>query len=208
MERVLILGAGTAGMSAAVAAARTREAARSDADQIEITVLERATERSLPVYNYQGELVRTRLPLADLLRPLAVCSIAARVVSVDLSAGQVSLQANAAPSTLTYDSMVLAPGNDGIRSLALTLPDGVRCDSSGRLPVDAQLQVRGLQGVFAAGAAAAVVPGAPSAAMGRVAGENVMRELLGKPLLRMQNDAWIQHLDFGPWGAHSVPRLN
>jgi NADH dehydrogenase len=98
----------------------------------------------------------------------------------------------------------------GMRASPLTELFAVSCDHLGRLPVDADLRVRGVSDVFAAGDCAALemAPGHPSVMscqhgrpMGRFAGYNVVADLLGAPLLPLAIDWYVTVLDLGPWGA-------
>jgi NADH dehydrogenase len=97
-----------------------------------------------------------------------------------------------------------------MRASPLTAGCGVPTDALGRLPVDADLRVEGLSGVFAAGDSARLVledghttvmscqHGRP---MGRFAGHNAVCDLLGLPLLPLRIDWYTTILDLGPWGA-------
>jgi NADH dehydrogenase len=92
--------------------------------------------------------------------------------------------------------------------LAATLP-GTH-DRFGRVAVDRFLKVEGVTDVFAAGdAAAALVDGEhPSVMscqharpMGRVAGHNVVCDLVGAPPIPLEIGYYVTCLDLGAWGA-------
>lgn len=98
----------------------------------------------------------------------------------------------------------------GLRASPLTAGCGVPTDALGRLPVDADLRVEGLSGVFAAGDSArlaledghtTVMSCQHGRPMGRFAGHNVVCDLLGLPLLPLRIDWYTTILDLGPWGA-------
>ena len=98
----------------------------------------------------------------------------------------------------------------GMRANPLTAGCGVPTDALGRLPVDAELRVEGLSGVFAAGDCArlpledghsTVMSCQHGRPMGRFAGHNAVCDLLGLPLLPLRIDWYTTILDLGPWGA-------
>ncbi len=98
----------------------------------------------------------------------------------------------------------------GMRASPLAAGCGVPTDGFGRLPVDADLRVEGLSGVFAAGDSArlgledghtTVMSCQHGRPMGRFAGHNAVCDLLGLPLLPLRIDWYTTILDLGPWGA-------
>ncbi|WP_094585920.1 FAD-dependent oxidoreductase [Synechococcus sp. BO 8801] len=98
----------------------------------------------------------------------------------------------------------------GMRASPLTAVCGVPTDALGRLPVNADLRVEGLSGVFAAGDSArlaledghtTVMSCQHGRPMGRFAGHNAVCDLLGLPLLPLRIDWYTTILDLGPWGA-------
>lgn len=83
-------------------------------------------------------------------------------------------------------------------------------DALGRIPVDCNMRVTGLDGVFAAGDIAAAPLDADHSTvmscqharpMGRYSGYNVVGDLLGLDMLDMEIDYYVTCLDLGPWGA-------
>lgn len=83
-------------------------------------------------------------------------------------------------------------------------------DEQGRIPVDRNMRVTGLDGVFAAGDIAAapldtdhstVMSCQHARPMGRFAGHNVVGDLLGLDMLDMDINYYVTCLDLGPWGA-------
>jgi len=98
----------------------------------------------------------------------------------------------------------------GMRANPLTEQFAVQRDRFGRLPVDEYLRVIGISNVFAAGDVAAVqIDGVHTSVMscqharpmGRFAGYNVVRDLVGKPMLPLQVGKYVTCLDLGAWGA-------
>ena len=90
-------------------------------------------------------------------------------------------------------------------------PDvGCRADRLGRLHVDQFMRLTGATNIFAAGdVASCVVDGKHSTVMschiarpmGRFAGNNVVADLLGQPMLPLDIDWYVTVLDLGAWGA-------
>ncbi|MHA1537969.1 MAG: NAD(P)/FAD-dependent oxidoreductase [Alphaproteobacteria bacterium] len=87
----------------------------------------------------------------------------------------------------------------------------VESDALGRLPVDDRLRVEGVGGIFACGDIArarvdeagnlALMSCQHAMAMGRFAGYNAARDLLGKPLQVYRQPDYVTCLDLGPAGA-------
>lgn len=101
----------------------------------------------------------------------------------------------------------------GMKASPLVKDIGVICDGLGRLPVDAFLQVEGVDGVFAAGDCASapaddlghrtVMSCQHARPMGRLAGHNAVCDLLQRPEQRIPFYApdYVTILDLGPVGA-------
>jgi len=99
----------------------------------------------------------------------------------------------------------------GARASELTQQIPAERDNFGRLHVDRNLKVKGLDGVFATGdcAYAATDDDGNYAKMscqhamnlGRSAGHNVAADLLGEPSIPYSQPKYVTCLDLGPWGA-------
>jgi NADH dehydrogenase len=98
----------------------------------------------------------------------------------------------------------------GMRASPLTAQFGVPLDRLGRLPVDDQLRVVGVENVFAAGDVAvasmddthvSVMSCQHGRPMGRYAGYNAVSDLVGAPLLSLRIPWYVTVLDLGPAGA-------
>ena len=111
MQRVLVLGAGFAGLWSAIAAARELDARGIGADRIEILVIDRRTVHSIRVRNYEVDLAATVIPLADVLDPVGVRHLAADITDIDVANKTVTCEADGAPQTIQYDRLVLALGS-------------------------------------------------------------------------------------------------
>ncbi len=98
----------------------------------------------------------------------------------------------------------------GLRASALAGQLPVQRDADGRVPVDAFLRVRGVDGVFAAGDVARAMADATHVApmscqyaipMGERAGSNAVAELLGQPPVPYSQPNHVTCLDLGEAGA-------
>lgn len=99
----------------------------------------------------------------------------------------------------------------GARASALTAQIPAERDDLGRLHVDRNLKVKGLDQVYATGDVAyAATDDAGNYAtmscqhaqnMGRSAGHNVAADLVGKATIPYSQEKYVTCLDLGPWGA-------
>ncbi len=149
--------------------------------------------------------------MGEAARPVIEEALAALGVECRLGVGVVSLDGE----EIRFDSgEVIATQTvvwcAGMRANPLTAGCGVPTDALGRLPVDGDLRVEGLSGVFAAGDSArlaledghtTVMSCQHGRPMGRFAGHNAVCDLLGLPLLPLRIDWYTTILDLGPWGA-------
>ena len=138
-----------------------------------------------------------------------------------LAADRVETRVNTRLQSLTQESALLSDGEriptatvvltTGMRAnpLAATLADAER-DDLGRLSVDRLLRVEGVTNVFAAGDIArvfaddahlALMSCQHALSMGRAAGRNVARDLLGLSLEPYRPPDYVTCLDLGAWGA-------
>ena len=100
MPRVLVLGAGFAGLWAALAAARKREEIGADASDTEILVIDRNPYHNIRVRNYEVELNDVAIPLAKLLDPVGVRHRVAEVEAIDVAKQEVVVAADGRRETL------------------------------------------------------------------------------------------------------------
>jgi NADH:ubiquinone reductase (H+-translocating) len=98
----------------------------------------------------------------------------------------------------------------GMQADPLTARFPVARDRLGRLPIDANLKIKGMPVEFAAGDVAwlpidgthaSVMSCQHARPMGRFAGYNVVGDLLSRPMLPLNIDWYVTCLDLGPWGA-------
>jgi NADH dehydrogenase len=114
MARIVVLGAGFAGLWAAIGAARKRDEIGAGRD-IEIRVVDRNPYHNIRVRNYEVDLGDVALPLPQLLDPIGVTHGIGEVRSIDPSRREIRLVGEAGPETLGYDRLVLALGSELMR---------------------------------------------------------------------------------------------
>ena len=114
MARIVVLGAGFAGLWAAIGAARKRDETGANSD-IEIRVVDRNPYHNIRVRNYEVDLSEVALPLSQLLDPVGVTHCIGEVEAVDPARRQISLVTRNGEETLSYDRLVLALGSEVMR---------------------------------------------------------------------------------------------
>ncbi|MES5485892.1 FAD-dependent oxidoreductase [Bradyrhizobium sp. INPA03-11B] len=115
MARILVLGAGFAGLWAALGAARKRDEIGARAADTEILVVDRNAYHNIRVRNYEVDLGDVALPLKDLLDPVGVRHRAADVTAIDPAKREVVVKTGPRAETLTYDRLVLTTGSELVR---------------------------------------------------------------------------------------------
>ncbi|MFH0301541.1 FAD-dependent oxidoreductase [Bradyrhizobium sp. 31Argb] len=111
MARIIVLGAGFAGLWAAIGAARKRDEIGRMAE-VEILVIDRNPYHNIRVRNYEVDLSKAAIPLAEVLDPIGVAHGVAEVQAIDAVKQQVSVVTRDGPEVLTYDRLVLALGSE------------------------------------------------------------------------------------------------
>jgi NADH:quinone reductase (non-electrogenic) len=109
MARILILGAGFAGLWAAIGAARKLDELNEAA---EILVVDRNPYHNIRVRNYEADLSDVALPLAELLDPIGVRHLIAEVCAIDPAGQTLTVSANGGQESLGYDRLVLSLGSE------------------------------------------------------------------------------------------------
>ncbi|QOZ47486.1 NAD(P)/FAD-dependent oxidoreductase [Bradyrhizobium sp. CCBAU 53340] len=115
MARIVVLGAGFAGLWAAIGAARLREAIGDAGRDIEIHLIDRNPYHNIRVRNYEVDLSGVALPLSQLLDPIGVTHGIGEVKAVDPARCEISLVTGGGKETLNYDRLVLALGSEVMR---------------------------------------------------------------------------------------------
>ncbi|EJN11447.1 Pyridine nucleotide-disulfide oxidoreductase, partial [Bradyrhizobium sp. YR681] len=114
MARIVVLGAGFAGLWAAIGAARKRDEIGAGGD-IEIRLIDRNPYHNIRVRNYEADLGEVALPLSQLLDPVGVSHGIGEVEAIDPARCEVSMITSGGDETLGYDRLVLALGSEVMR---------------------------------------------------------------------------------------------
>jgi NADH dehydrogenase len=109
MARILILGAGFAGLWTAIGAARKLDELNEAA---EILVVDRNPYHNIRVRNYEVDLSDVALPLAELLDPIGVRHLTGEVCAIDPAGQALTVSANGDQESLGYDRLVLSLGSE------------------------------------------------------------------------------------------------
>jgi NADH:ubiquinone reductase (H+-translocating) len=112
MARILVLGAGFAGLWAAIGAARKREEINAAAD---ILVVDRFPYHNIRVRNYEVDLSNVAIPLAELLDPIGVNHMVGEVIDVDVINQTVTVTTRRGSEALSYDRLVMTLGSELVR---------------------------------------------------------------------------------------------
>ncbi len=142
------------------------------------------------------------------------------VILEALGALGVDVRTGASLAAVDEEGVILAGGErlaartvvlaTGLRASPLTATFPVEGDRCGRLRVDPLMRVRGVDKVYAAGdVASAMIDSAHATVMscqharptGRIAGHNVVCDLLGEDPSPLRIDYYVTCLDLGAWGA-------
>src|SRR5262249_24337386 len=115
MPRIVVPGAGFAGLWAAIGAARKADEIGPRAREVEILVVDRNPYHNIRVRNYEVDISEAAIPLAHLLDPGGVKHRVAEVEAIDLAARQVAIAAKGRREALSYDRLVLTLGSELVR---------------------------------------------------------------------------------------------
>jgi NADH dehydrogenase len=112
MARILVLGAGFAGLWAAAGAARKLDEIGAIPGEIEILVVDRNPYHNIRVRNYEVDLDNAAIPLGAVLDPIGVKHLTARVETIDIAKQEVAVVTPHGGEHLAYDRLVLALGSE------------------------------------------------------------------------------------------------
>ena len=115
MARILVLGAGFAGLWAAVGAARKLDEIGVRTGEVEILVVDRNPYHNIRVRNYEIDLGDVAIPLGEVLDPIGVSHLTAEVQTIDVAKQQVTVATRGGREVLAYDRLVLALGSELVR---------------------------------------------------------------------------------------------
>lgn len=113
MARIVVLGAGFAGLWAALGAARKRD--ETGAPDVEILVVDRNPYHNVRVRNYEVDTSEAAIPLVEVLDPVGVHHRVAEVLGIDPLKQQVSVTTGRGSEVIAYDRLVLALGSQLVR---------------------------------------------------------------------------------------------
>jgi NADH:ubiquinone reductase (H+-translocating) len=116
-QKIVVLGAGFAGLWSAVGAARKLGELGIGPDAVEVTLVNRDAYHSIRVRNYEQDLSEVRVSLDDVLRPIGVGRVEGEVTGLDHGTRTVTVRGANGPRTLTYDRLVFALGSELVRPL-------------------------------------------------------------------------------------------
>ncbi|MDE5446570.1 FAD-dependent oxidoreductase [Bradyrhizobium sp. CSA207] len=114
MARIVVLGAGFAGLWAAIGAARMRDEIGAGSD-IDIQVIDRNPYHNIRVRNYEVDLSEVVIPLPQLLDPVGVSHSIGEVEAIDPARREIALVTSSGEETLAYDRLVFALGSEVMR---------------------------------------------------------------------------------------------
>ena len=115
MARILVLGAGFAGLWAAVGAARKLDEIGVLTGEVEILVVDRNPYHNIRVRNYEIDLGNVAIPLGEVLDPIGISHLTAEVQTIDVAKQQVVVATGGRREILAYDRLVLALGSELVR---------------------------------------------------------------------------------------------
>ncbi|WP_106855111.1 NAD(P)/FAD-dependent oxidoreductase [Caballeronia novacaledonica] len=114
MKRILVIGAGFAGLSSALSAARKLdELGRTG--EAEVAIVNPVPFHSVRVRNYEQPLEPTLVQLDTVLGPAGVRLIQAKATDIDSAARRVTIERDGASESLDYDRLILAAGSVLVR---------------------------------------------------------------------------------------------
>ncbi|TMJ21811.1 MAG: NAD(P)/FAD-dependent oxidoreductase, partial [Alphaproteobacteria bacterium] len=112
MPRILVLGAGFAGLWAAVGAARKLDEIGARSGEVDVVVIDRNPFHNVRVRNYELDLADVAIPLGEVLDPIGVRHVTGVVEQIDLANREVILAIDGRREHVSYDRLVLALGSE------------------------------------------------------------------------------------------------
>jgi NADH dehydrogenase len=112
MKRIVVIGAGFAGLWAAIGAARKLDELGIGADEVSVTVVNRDRWHGIRVRNYEPDLSDVRVALDDVLGPVGVSLVVGNVEGIDVANREVTVvNGGGAAERVPYDRLVLGAGS-------------------------------------------------------------------------------------------------
>ncbi len=110
-DRLLIVGGGFAGVWAAMRASAVRARSAAGAGRLAITLISQDPWLTIRPRLYESTLDDVRVPLDDVLAPLGVERVEARVTQIDSSSRSVRLAGDQGLREASYDRLILSAGS-------------------------------------------------------------------------------------------------
>src|SRR4051794_20796712 len=123
MQQILVLGAGFAGLWAAIGAVRALDERGISPDRVTVTVINAMPFHSIRVRNYEADLAATCVPLADVLDPIGVRWLVGTVTEIDTATRAVTYDTAQGSQRISYDRLVFALGSRVARPPVPGLPE-------------------------------------------------------------------------------------
>ena len=111
MERIVIVGAGFAGLWSALGAARKLDEQGISGADVEVVVINPTRYHSIRVRNYEEPLEQTLVPLSEVLEPAGVATIEGTVSDIDTTARRVIVDVRDGVRHIDYARLVFAAGS-------------------------------------------------------------------------------------------------
>jgi len=112
MKRIVVIGAGFAGLWAAVGAVRKLDELGIGADEATVTIINRDRWHGIRVRNYEPDLSNVRVALDDVLGPVGIPLIVGDVSGIDVDNRIVNVATdNGATESVAYDRLILGAGS-------------------------------------------------------------------------------------------------
>lgn len=110
MKHLVIIGAGFAGLRAAISAAGTRHELTAE-ESIQITLINKTPYHFIRVCNYQEDIESTKQHLADLLGPLDIHLCIGNATHINTVNKTVSISTEDGDKNIPYTKLILATGS-------------------------------------------------------------------------------------------------
>jgi NADH:quinone reductase (non-electrogenic) len=107
-QKIVVVGAGFAGLWSAIGAARKLDELSAEA---EVLLVNRDSFHGIRVRFYEDDVQDARVPLAGVLEPIGVKLLVGNVCDIDVSGQQLSVRTPSETLQVSYDRLVLAPGS-------------------------------------------------------------------------------------------------
>jgi NADH:ubiquinone reductase (H+-translocating) len=111
LKRIVVIGAGFAGLWSALSAARKLDELEHASEQAEVLVVNPQPYHSVRVRNYEQSLDPTLVPLDGVLGPAGVRFVQAKATALDTVQRRLAIEGDQVAETLEYDRLILAVGS-------------------------------------------------------------------------------------------------